>query len=216
MKKIKYAGWISDSLLKLFPTIEIPLNHENAFTLLVAVLLSAQCTDERVNRITPPLFAKANNPLDMLKLSVEEIDAFVRPCGLAPRKAAAIRGLSQILVDKCGGQVPQDWELLESLPGVGHKTASVVMAQWFGVPAFPIDTHIQRLAQVWGLSKSSHVSQIEKDLKELFPKEIWNELHLRIIYYGRSHCTARTCDGSQCLFCQELFPKRAPGKYYKK
>jgi endonuclease-3 len=216
MKNAKHSQWISESLLKLFPTIEVPLHHENAFTLLVAVLLSAQCTDERVNKITPALFAKANNAHDMLKLSVEEIDQFVRPCGLAPRKAKAIRGLSQILVDKCAGEVPQDWELLESLPGVGHKTASVVMAQWFGVPAFPIDTHIQRLAQVWNLSQSSKVEQIEKDLKALFPAAIWNELHLRIIFYGRAHCQARSCDGASCLFCKELFPKRTPGKYYQK
>ncbi|MDH4468428.1 MAG: endonuclease III [Bacteriovoracaceae bacterium] len=216
-KKLKdNSTYISDTLLKLFPTTGIPLNHENGFTLLVAVLLSAQCTDKRVNQITPALFAKAKSAKEMLKLSVEEIDAIVRPCGLAPRKAAAIRGLSEILVAKWGGEVPQSWEALEELPGVGHKTASVVMAQWFGEPAFPIDTHIQRLSQVWGLTKSHKVEQIEKDLKSLFPKDIWNELHLRIIFFGREYCPANKCDGKQCSLCQELFPKRRPGKYYSK
>jgi endonuclease-3 len=216
MKKITTASFISETLLKLFPTIEIPLDHENAFTLLVAVLLSAQCTDKRVNTITPKLFAMANNAKKMAILSVEEIDAIVRPCGLSPTKAKAIKRLSEILVAKWGGEVPQSWEGLEELPGVGHKTASVVMAQWFHVPAFPVDTHIQRLAQAWGLSKSHKVDQIERDLKALFPQELWNELHLRIIFFGREYCPARKCDGKQCSICQELFPKRAPGKYYLK
>jgi Predicted EndoIII-related endonuclease len=175
----------------------------------VAVLLSAQCTDKRVNLQTPGLFARADTPEKMVRLSVEEIDAHVRPCGLAPRKAQAIRKLSEILIEKHGGEVPRTFEELEELPGVGHKTASVVMAQAFGVPAFPVDTHIHRLAQRWKLSPSgASVERVERDLKRLFPRERWNQLHLQIIYYGREHCTARGCDGMSCMLCREMFPQR--------
>jgi endonuclease-3 len=171
-------------------------------------LLSAQCTDKRVNLVTPRLFALADTPVAMARLSVEEIDAVVRPCGLAPRKASAIRELSRIICDRHGGQVPRTFAELEELPGVGHKTASVVMAQAFGFPAFPVDTHIHRLAQRWKLTSGKNVEQTEADLKKLFPREHWNPLHLRIIYYGREHCTAHGCDGTVCEICRTLFPGR--------
>ena len=183
----------------------MPLDHKDPFTLLLAVLLSAQCTDVRVNQVTPALFALADNPRDMMRVPVEAIREIIRPCGLSPRKSAAISGLSAILVDQHGGEVPADFEALEALPGVGHKTASVVMAQAFGVPAFPVDTHIHRLAKRWRLSPGRNVEQVERDLKKLFPREYWNKLHLQIIFYGREHCTARGCNGKSCLLCSELF-----------
>ncbi len=195
-------------LAELYPAPAIPLAHHDPYTLLVAVLLSAQCTDKRVNEVTPALFARAGDAAAMASVPVSEIQAIVRPCGLAPQKARAIRGLSEILAARHGGAVPRDWDALEALPGVGHKTASVVMAQAFGVPAFPVDTHIHRLAQRWGLSDGRSVEQTERDLKVLFPREQWNVLHLRIIYYGREHCTARGCDGTVCPLCRELFPGR--------
>jgi len=202
------ATYIDERLAGLYPETPIPLDHTSAYTLLIAVLLSAQCTDKRVNLQTPGLFAKADNPRAMVKLSVAEIDAQVRPCGLAPRKAQAIRRLSELLIENHGGEVPRTFEELEALPGVGHKTASVVMAQAFGVPAFPVDTHIHRLAQRWKLTDGRSVEQTERDLKKLFPREHWNALHLRIIFYGREHCTARGCDGTVCGLCRELFPGR--------
>ncbi|MGN6544615.1 MAG: endonuclease III [Aureliella sp.] len=202
------ARCVMQRLGELYPDPPIPLDHRDAYTLLVAVLLSAQCTDKMVNRVTPELWKLADNPLDMSKKSVEEILAIIRPLGLAPRKAKAIRELSEILVEKYDGQVPADMEKLEELPGVGHKTASVVMCQAFDQPAFPVDTHIHRLAQRWGLSNGRSVEQTERDLKKLFPKETWNKLHLQIIYYGREHCTARACDGLRCDLCKTLYPKR--------
>jgi len=186
----------------------VPLDHVDPYTLLISVLLSAQCTDVRVNLTTPHLFAKARTPAAMVRLKVAEIQAIIQPCGLSPQKAKAIHRLSEILLEKHAGKVPQDWEALEALPGVGHKTASVVMAQAFGVPAFPVDTHIHRLAQRWGLTSGRNVVETEHDLKRLFPKEHWSKLHLRIIFYGREHCTARGCDGTVCEICSTLFPNR--------
>ena len=182
--------------------------HSNPYTLLVAVLLSAQCTDERVNQVTPKLFRLARSAKKMCDVPVEKILEIIRPCGLSPQKSKAIAGLSQILVAEHGGKVPQDFEALERLPGVGHKTASVVMAQAFGVPAFPVDTHIHRLAQRWGLTNGKNVKQTEKDLKKLFPESTWNDLHLQIIFYGREHCTARGCDGTKCDLCRACYPNR--------
>ena len=202
------AAHLDRRLAELYPETPVPLDHTSPYTLLIAVLLSAQCTDKRVNLQTPGLFAKADNPRAMVKLSVAEIDAHVRPCGLAPRKAQAIRRLSELLLENHGGEVPRTFEELEELPGVGHKTASVVMSQAFGVPAFPVDTHIHRLAQRWKLTAGDSVEQTERDLKKLFPREHWNALHLRIIFYGREHCTARSCDGMVCGLCRELFPGR--------
>lgn len=202
------AAYIDLRLAELYPETPVPLDHRDAYTLLIAVLLSAQCTDKRVNQVTPALFDRAAAPAAMAALSVEEIDGYVRSCGLAPRKAQAIQGLSRILVEKYGGAVPRTFEALEELPGVGHKTASVVMSQAFGVPAFPVDTHIHRLAQRWKLTSGRSVEQTERDLKKLFPREHWNLLHLRIIYYGREHCTARGCDGTICEICRTLFPNR--------
>lgn len=192
MTKKEKANYVVQELEKLFPETPVPLDHKDAYTLLIAVLLSAQCTDERVNKITPQLFRHADNPFDMVKLSVEEIKSIIRPCGLSPRKSQAIFTLSEILIDKYNGEVPASFEALEELPGVGHKTASVVMAQAFGVPAFPVDTHIHRLMVRWGLTSGKNVEQTEKDAKKLFPKELWNKLHLRIIFYGRSHSPARS------------------------
>jgi endonuclease-3 len=203
------AAFIDRRLAELYPNPAIPLDHKDAYTLLIAVLLSAQCTDKRVNLTTPRLFALADTPGKMAQLGVEEIDAIVRPCGLAPRKAQAIHALSALLVAKHGGQVPRTFEELEELPGIGHKSASVVMTQAFGVPSFPIDTHIHRLAQRWKLTSGRSVEQTEADLKKLFPREHWNPLHLRIIYYGREHCTAWGCDGTKCQICRELFPRRS-------
>lgn len=198
------ARFITQTLDSLYPTQPIPLQHEDAYTLLIAVLLSAQCTDERVNKITPLLFERANTPQEMVKLSVKEIEDIIRPCGLSPRKSKAIHELSQILLDKYEGQVPQSFEALEALPGVGHKTASVVMSQAFGVPAFPVDTHIHRLATRWGLTSGKNVAQTEKDLKSIFPEEIWNKLHLQIIFFGRQYCPARAHKPELCPICSVM------------
>ena len=195
-------------LYEIYPETPVPLNHKNKFELLIAVLLSAQCTDERVNQVTPRLFALADNPLGMSKLETEKIYEIIRPCGLAPQKSSNISKLSIILCEQHQGVVPSNFEDLERLPGVGHKTASVVMSQGFGYPAFPVDTHIHRLAQRWGLTNGKNVTQTEKDLKRLFPQEKWNKLHLQIIFYGRSHCSARGCDGTKCEICTTCFPKR--------
>jgi endonuclease III len=208
MTKRERAAHVDRRLEELYPHPAIPLDHRDPYTLLVAVLLSAQCTDQRVNLTTPRLFALADTPAAMARLTVGQIDAIVRPCGLAPRKAQAIHALSGQLVDRHGGQVPRTFEELEELPGIGHKSASVVMTQAFGVPSFPVDTHIHRLAQRWKLTSGRNVEQTEADLKRLFPRERWNPLHLRIIYYGREHCTAWGCDGTRCLICRELFPNR--------
>lgn len=193
--------YIDRELERLYPNPPIPLDHRDAFTLLVAVVLSAQCTDARVNLVTPGLFALADNPAAMAALGEARILEAIKSCGLAPSKAKAIAGLSAILVEKHGGEVPGDFEALEALPGVGHKTASVVMTQFFGVPAFPVDTHIHRLAARWRLSKARNVAETERDLKKRFPRERWHDLHLQIIYYGREHCTARGCDGHRCPIC---------------
>ena len=187
----------------LFPETPIPLQHDDTYTLLIAVLLSAQCTDERVNKITPLLFARACNPQEMVQLSVEEIKEIIKPCGLSPAKSKAIWELSRILLEKHGGQVPQTFEELEALPGVGHKTASVVMSQGFGFPAFPVDTHIHRLAARWGLSSGKSVEQTERDLKALFPKSSWNKLHLQIIFFGRAYCPARGHNKENCPICSK-------------
>ena len=200
--------YIDQKLDQLYPNPPVPLDHCDPYTLLLAVLLSAQCTDERVNLVTPALFDLADNPRSMAKQPVDRIDAIVRPCGLAPRKAQAIRDLSNILIKKHGGEVPDNYKDLEELPGVGHKTASVVMSQAFGVPAFPVDTHIHRLAQRWKLTSGKNVAQTEKDLKRHFRKERWNELHLQIIYFGREHCPARSCHGLECIICRTCFPQR--------
>jgi endonuclease III len=194
MTKKERVDFVINTLKELYPTIPIPLDHKDPYTLLIAVLLSAQCTDVRVNQITPILFAKADNPYDMVKMSVEEIKEIIRPCGLSPMKSKGIYGLSHILIEKYEGQVPQSFEALEALPAVGHKTASVVMSQAFGVPAFPVDTHIHRLMFRWGLSNGKNVIQTEKDAKRLFPKELWNDLHLQIIWYGREYSPARGWD----------------------
>jgi len=207
MLKKERAAHLLRRLEELYPETPIPLDHKDPYTLLVAVLLSAQCTDIRVNLVTPALFKLADNPADMMEVPVGDIRAIIRPCGLSPTKAAAISNLSRILVEKHGGEVPQDFEALEELPGVGHKTASVVMAQSFGVPAFPVDTHIHRLAKRWKLTPGKNVVRTERDLKKLFPRESWNKLHLQIIFYGRGHCTARGCDGKSCLLCGEMFSR---------
>lgn len=206
MTRAQRAAHVDRRLEELFPETPIPLDHRDPYTLLIAVLLSAQCTDARVNTVTPALFALASTPAEMAAQPVEAIREIIRPCGLSPRKSQAIRDLSRILVDQHGGQVPADFDALEALPGVGHKTASVVMAQAFGVPAFPVDTHIHRIAKRWKLTAGRNVEQTERDLKKLFPRERWNALHLRIIFYGRAHCTARGCDGRTCPLCRELFP----------
>jgi endonuclease-3 len=214
--KQEKADYIVQRLEELYPETPIPLDHTDPYTLLIAVLLSAQCTDVRVNQITPKLFKRANTPQKMVKVPVSEIEDIIRPCGLAPRKSKAISDLSQILLDKYKGEVPQSFEGLEELPGVGHKTASVVMAQSFGVPAFPVDTHIHRLAQRWGLTAGKNVEQTEEDLKKVFPRDKWNKLHLQIIFYGREHCTARGCDGLQCDLCSSLnFLRKTPVKTKK-
>jgi endonuclease III len=192
MTKKEKAAYIIQELERLYPETPVPLDHTDAFTLLIAVLLSAQCTDVRVNQITPSLFARANNPYDMIKLDVTEIREIIKPCGLSPRKSQAIYDLSHILIDKYQGEVPADFEKLEELPGVGHKTASVVMAQAFGVPAFPVDTHIHRLLTRWGITSGKNVVETEKDAKKIFPRELWNKLHLQIIFYGREYSPARS------------------------
>ena len=204
MKKEERFIYISKELQKLYPEIPIPLDHDSIYTLLIAVLLSAQCTDVRVNQVTPELFKLANNPFDMSLVDPDEIRKIIRPCGLSPKKSKAIAELSKILCEKYEGQVPESFEALEALPGVGHKTASVVMSQGFNHPAFPIDTHIHRLAQRWRLSRGKNVKQTEKDLKKGFPIEDWNKLHLQIIFYGREYCTARGCDGRVCKICSEV------------
>lgn len=206
--RIERAAIVDRMLEKFYPEVQVPLDHRDAYTLLVAVLLSAQCTDVRVNLTTPKLFARAADPRAMAKLPVKQVRDIIRPCGLSPAKSKAIVGLSKILCERYGGQVPADFAALESLPGVGHKTASVVMAQAFGVPAFPVDTHIHRLAQRWGLTSGKNVKQTEVDLKKLFPETRWNKLHIQIILYGREHCTARGCDGTKCPICRALFPGR--------
>jgi len=208
MTRAQRAAHIDFRLAELYPETPVPLDHKDPFTLLVAVLLSAQCTDVRVNQVTPALFALADHPAAMAALPVAAIQEIIRPCGLSPRKSQAISDLSRILIEQHGGQVPADFAALEALPGVGHKTASVVMAQAFGVPAFPVDTHIHRLAQRWKLTSGRSVEQTERDLKQLFPRAHWNALHLRIIFYGREYCSARGCDGTVCPLCRELFPRR--------
>ncbi|MEK9506511.1 endonuclease III [Gaopeijia maritima] len=216
MLKAERVDYILKRLQELYPDPPIPLDHTDAYTLLVAVLLSAQCTDERVNQVTPALFEMADNPADMAEIDVETIRSVIRPCGLSPQKSKAISVLSRILLDEHDGEVPHDMEALERLPGVGHKTASVVMAQSFGVPSFPVDTHIHRLAQRWGLTSGKSVVQTERDLKRLFPEESWNDLHLQIIYYGREHCTARGCDGRVCEICRTCYPNRKHPKKTRK
>lgn len=202
------AAHLDRRLAEFYPETPVPLRHRDAYTLLVAVLLSAQCTDARVNLVTPALWALADSPAGMAQIPVAEIQTAIRSCGLAPQKAKAIAALSRLLRDRHGGQVPRTCAELEALPGVGHKTASVVMAQAFGEPAFPVDTHIHRLAQRWKLTNGRSVEQTERDLKRLFPRAQWNRLHLRMIFYGREHCTARGCDGTVCELCRELFPNR--------
>ncbi len=216
MLKKNRVNFIQDKLQQLYPTQPIPLDHNSPYTLLVAVLLSAQCTDKRVNTVTPALFKLADNPFTMATQDVDIIRTIIRPCGLSPKKSKAIKRLSEILVEKYHGEVPENMEQLEELPGVGHKTASVVMSQAFGVPAFPVDTHIHRLAQRWGLTNGKNVTQTEKDLKRLFPKDIWNALHLQIIYYGREFCSARGCDGTVCEICTTCYPNRVKPKITNK
>ncbi len=208
MLKKDRAFFILNRLNEIYPETPIPLNHKNKFELLIAVLLSAQCTDERVNQVTPKLFAMANNANKMMGIPVKKIAEIIRPCGLAPQKSTNIYMLSKIIVEKHNSNVPEDFTSLEKLPGVGHKTASVVMSQGFGHPAFPVDTHIHRLAQRWGLTKGKNVMQTEKDLKKLFPKKNWNRLHLQIIYYGREFCKARECYGLTCKICTTCYPNR--------
>ncbi len=204
MKKAERVQFILDTLEQYYPETPIPLNHTDPYTLLVSVLLSAQCTDERVNQITPHLFAKANNPADMLKLSVEEIQQIIRPCGLSPMKSKGIYGLSQMIMELHNGEVPASFEALEAMPAVGHKTASVVMSQAFGVPAFPVDTHIHRLAYRWRLSAAKSVEETERDLKRLIPKKRWNKAHLQIIFMGREFCPARGHIIEKCPVCSVL------------
>lgn len=208
MLKKERAIYILNRLEELYPNTPIPLKNNNIFELLIAVLLSAQSTDDRVNQITPKLFSKANNPYEMSKLHTDNIYEIIKPCGLGPQKSSNILELSKILVKKYSGNVPDNFIDLEELPGVGHKTASVVMSQGFGHPAFPVDTHIHRLAQRWGLTNGKNVKQTEKDLKKIFPIDKWNKLHLQIIFYGRSYCTARGCDGTKCEICKTCFPNR--------
>ena len=210
MTKQEKAAFVAAKLAELYPTTSIPLDHMDPYTLLVAVVLSAQCTDKKVNEITPLLFARASTPQDMVKLSVEEIREIIRPCGLSPMKSKGIHGLSRMILEEHGGKVPADMAALEAMPGVGHKTASVVMVQAFGVPAFPVDTHIHRLAWRWTLSTGKSVERTEEDLKKLFPREKWADLHLQIIYFGREHCPAKGHDPKACPICsvvgrRELF-----------
>lgn len=216
MTKQERVSFVINTLKELYPEIPIPLNHKDPYTLLIAVLLSAQCTDIRVNQITPLLFAKADNPYDMIKMSVEEIKEIIRPCGLSPMKSKGIHGLSHILIDKYGGKVPQSFESLEELPSVGHKTASVVMSQAFGVPAFPVDTHIHRLMYRWNLSSGKNVIQTEKDAKQIFPEEIWNDLHLQMIWYGREYSPARGWNLDKDIITKTIGKKTVLEEYYKK
>ena len=208
MRKPERAALILKRLEELYPETPVPLDHSDAFTLLVAVLLSAQCTDKKVNEVTPALFAAGPSPATMAALSEETILGHIRQLGLARTKARHVKRLAELLLERHGGEVPRSFSELEALPGVGHKTASVVMAQAFGVPAFPVDTHIHRLAQRWGLSSGESVARTETDLMRMFPRQAWNKLHLQIIFYGREHCSARGCDGTLCPLCRELFPNR--------
>ena len=208
MNKSQRIKVISNILNKQYKTTPVPLNHKDPFTLLIAVLLSAQCTDERVNKVTPILFSKADTPKKIINLSEKEIYKIIKPCGLGPQKSKAILGLSKILIRNYKGRVPKDLEKLEELPGVGHKTASVVSNQAFGIPAFPVDTHIHRLSQRWGLTKGKNVLQTEKDLKNSFPEAKWGKLHLQMVYWGRQFCTARSCWGLECKICKSCYPKR--------
>ena len=216
MSKAERISYIGERLQSLYPKTPVPLDHQDPYTLLIAVLLSAQCTDERVNQVTPALFKQANSPDQMVVLTVEAIRAIIRPCGLSPQKSKAIHRLSQMLLDLYQGEVPADMAALEQLPGVGHKTASVVMAQAFGMPTFPVDTHIHRLAQRWGLTRGRNVVETERDLKRAFPIECWNALHLQIIFYGREYCTARGCDGRLCEICRTCYPARKHPKQCNK
>ncbi len=216
MRKQQRAALIIQRLNEHYPETPIPLDHSNAFTLLIAVLLSAQCTDKKVNEVTPALFAAGPTPAAMAALSEATILGHIRQLGLARTKARNVRRLAELLLERHGGEVPNSFDALEALPGVGHKTASVVMAQAFGVPAFPVDTHIHRLAQRWGLSSGQSVVQTERDLKALFPKDAWNRLHLQIIFYGRESCTARGCDGTICGLCRELYPRRRTPVIWRK
>ena len=214
--KAERIEFIDRRLEELYPDPPVPLDHQDPFTLLVAVLLSAQCTDERVNQVTPSLFELADNPFEMAGHSADAIREIIKPCGLSPQKSRAIRRLSEILIEEHGGEVPQDFDALERLPGVGHKTASVVMAQSFGVPSFPVDTHIHRLAQRWGLTRGRNVVETERDLKKVFRKHRWNDLHLQIIFYGREFCTSRGCNGLVCEICTTCYPDRKHPKKVNK
>ena len=216
MTKKERVTFVINTLKEYYPTIPIPLDHKDPYTLLIAVLLSAQCTDVRVNKITPLLFAKADNPYDMVKMSVEEIKAIIRPCGLSPMKSKGIYGLSKMIIALHNGQVPQTFEALEAMPAVGHKTASVVMSQAFGVPAFPVDTHIHRLMYRWNLTNGKNVIQTEKDAKRLFPKAVWNDLHLQIIWYGREYCPARGWNLENDIITKTIGKPQVLKEYYKK
>ncbi|CAM4055585.1 endonuclease III [Flavobacterium antarcticum] len=216
MNKEARVAFVINTLKEFYPTIPIPLDHKDPYTLLIAVLLSAQCTDVRVNQITPLLFAKADNPYDMVKMTVEEIREIIKPCGLSPMKSKGIYGLSKMIIEQYDGIVPQRFEALESFPAVGHKTASVVMSQAFGVPAFPVDTHIHRLMYRWNLSNGKNVVQTEKDAKRLFPREIWNDLHLQMIWYGREYCQARGWDLKNDIITQTIGRKSVLEEYDKK
>ena len=208
MNKKDKVSFFVEKLEELYGSPPIPLNHHNSYTFLIAVLLSAQCTDERVNKVTPALFKLAPNPKKMSQMSVEKIYEIIKPCGLGPQKSKAILQLSKMLIKKYKGKVPNNFSDLEKLPGVGHKTASVVMSQGFGIPAFAVDTHIHRLAQRWGLTNGKSVKKTEEDLKKIFPKESWNKLHLQIIFWGREYCMARACHGIECKICKSCYPKR--------
>ena len=216
MRKSEKREKIAQILNQYFPNPDVPLDHKDPYTLLIAVLLSAQCTDERVNQVTPFLFKKASNPFEMGKLRQEQIYKIIKPCGLGPKKSKAIKKLSQILVKNYGGEVPKDLEILETLPGVGHKTASVVVSQAYGIPSFPVDTHIHRCAQRWGLSSGKNVTTTEKDLKKFFPPEQWNKLHIQIIMYAREYCSARGCFGLECPICKACYPNRKSKFKHKK
>jgi len=216
MNKAQKVQFVIETLQKTYPKIPIPLDHKDPYTLLVAVLLSAQCTDIRVNKITPLLFSKADNPFDMIKLTVEEIKNIIRPCGLSPMKSKGIHGLSKILIEKHNGQVPKTFNELEELPAVGHKTASVVMSQAFDVPTFPVDTHIHRLMYRWNLTNGKNVIQTEKDAKRLFPKELWNDLHLQIIWYGREYSPARAWDLDKDIITKTIGRKSVIKEYFRK
>ena len=216
MIKSERANVIRKILDKAYPEVPIPLDHKDNFTLLIAVLLSAQCTDDRVNKVTPNLFSIASDPLSMSKLSVNKIYRIIKPCGLGPQKSKAISKLSKILVTRFSSNVPNNFSDLEKLPGVGHKTASVVMSQGFGIPAFAVDTHIHRLAQRWGLTNGKSVKKTEEDLKKVFPKESWNKLHLQIIFWGRQYCMARSCHGIECKICKTCYPNRKNPYEHKK